>query len=224
MDEIRQFAGSFSRLKNYEDCPRRYHEVDILKRWPEKKSTMLEEGDAIHAAMAHALKTNTPLPPTWQEHQKWVDKVRCIEGDLLVEKQLAITRDFQPTAWFSKQAWWRAIVDAAVLDTEHPMACLVDWKWGKSENASPIQLVLSSLVMFAHFPQLQVVHSAFVWLQEDDKTEQTLWRQDAQDQWDLLMPRIQLLEEATLANNFPPKPNRFCKRYCRVATCEYHGK
>jgi hypothetical protein len=224
-DIIKPFAGSYSRLKGYDDCPRRYYETTVLKgKWPEERSAMLEEGDEVHAAIALALKTNTPLPTKFKPCQKWVDSVRNTPGELLIEEDCkwAITRDFQPTAWFSKTVWWRAVADAVVLDGD--CALVVDWKWGRSQNADPIQLVMLSLIMFIHFPELQAIRSEFVWLQEDDSTTQTLYREEAADQWAEIMPRIQLFEQASLAQNFPPKPNRYCRSWCPVKTCEFWGR
>jgi hypothetical protein len=52
-NEPKQFAWSYSRLKAFEDCPRRYHETQVKKdAWPEAKSEILEYGDAVHSAMA----------------------------------------------------------------------------------------------------------------------------------------------------------------------------
>ena len=122
----------------------------------------------------------------------------------------------------SSKVWLRAIADAVKLDND--VGLLVDWKTGKSTNADQVQLVLTSLVMLMHFPALQCVRSDFVWLQEDDHTTQVLYRNEAPDAWAEILPRVKKLEEATLEENFPPKPGRFCRSWCLVKTCEYWGK
>jgi hypothetical protein len=222
--ETKEMAWSYSRLHGFELCPRRYHETQVLKNWPEEESAILIEGNAIHAAMAKALRDGTHLPTKYKIHQHWVDKILQTEGELLIEEDAkwAITRQFKPTTWFSKTVWLRCIADAVKLAP--PKAGIVDWKWGKSINADPLQLTLTSLMLLTQFPELNCVESHFVWLQEDDKTTQALHREDAADAWAEILPRVKRFEEATIKDNFPPQPGRFCARWCPVQSCEYWGK
>lgn len=224
--EKKPFAWSFSRLKSYEDCPRRYYETQVLKdKWPEKRSPQLDWGDAVHLAMATALKTGQPLPTIFRRlFQKWIDRVNRTQGELLIEDDCrwAINRQFKPVPWFAPTVWLRTVADAVVLDEE--TALVVDWKAGKSINADPVQLILTSLMLMVQFPEVQCVRSDFVWLQEDSQTTQVLYRNEAADQWAEILPRVKLLEHAVATDTFPPKPNRFCRNYCPVRSCEYWGK
>jgi PD-(D/E)XK nuclease superfamily len=221
------FAWSYSRLKAFEDCSRRYHETQILKNYTDKTSDQAW-GDAVHAAMAHALRTGTDLPTKFYNTcQKWIDLVRDTEGELLIEDdcQWAVNRELKPVPWFAKDVWLRCIADAVKLDLKPPaVALVVDWKAGKSSNVDPIQLTLTSLMMFLQFPKLLCVKANFVWLKEDYQTTQTIYRNEAADHWALLMPRVERLRQATLKENFPPIPGRLCKNWCPVSSCEFHGK
>ena len=223
LTEPKQFAWSFSRLKAYEDCGRRYFETQIAKNFTDTTSDQAW-GEAVHKAIAHALRTDTRLPTKFQICQKWVDKVARTKGELLVEDdcQWAVNRKLMPVAWLAKDVWLRCIADAVKLDGD--AALVVDWKAGKSANVDPIQLTLTSLMMFLQFPKLKVVRSDFVWLKEDHATIQVLYRNEAADQWSLLMPRVERLRQAHLKNNFQPIPGRFCKRWCPVSSCEFYGK
>jgi hypothetical protein len=223
--EPKSFSWSFSRLKAFEDCPRRYHETMVKKgAWPEESSPMLEFGDAVHKAMAKALRENTPLPTKFKQYQQWVDKVARTEGELLVEDecQWAVTRELRPCAWFAKNVWLRTVADAVKLDDD--VALVVDWKTGKSLNGDPVQLLLTSLMAFLQFPTLKCVRSDFIWLQEDSQTTQALYRDEVAGHWANLAPRIARLEAAHVADNFPPMPGRFCRNWCPVKSCEYNGK
>lgn len=217
------FAWSYSRLKAYEDCPLRYVETQIKKTFTDKTSDQTW-GDMVHAALAQALRTGEPLPTKFHIYQKWVDKVAQTDGELLVEEDCrwAVNRELRPVPWFAKDCWLRCIADAIKID--YPVALVVDWKAGKSANVDPIQLTLTSLMMFLQFPKLQAVRSDFVWLQEDCQTTQVLYKNEAADQWALLMPRVERLRQATMKDNFPPMPGRFCKRWCPVSSCEHHGR
>ena len=222
--ETKPFAWSYSKLHGFEICPRRYHETEIKKAWPKDRSAQLDWGDAVHLAMANALKTGESLPTIFRLFQHWVDKVNRTPGELLIEDDAkwAINRDFKPVPWFAPNVWLRTVADAVKLDS--PAALIVDWKAGKSANADPIQLVLTSLMCLVQFPEVQCVRSDFVWLQEDAQTTQVLYRHEAADQWAEIIPRVQLLQKAHADQNFPPKPNRFCRNYCPVKSCEYWGR
>lgn len=185
---------------------------------------MLEHGDAVHKAMAEALRTNTPLPTKYHVYQHWIDKVARTKGELLVEDdcQWAITREMAPTPWFAKNVWMRCIADAIKLDDD--VALVVDWKTGKSANGDPVQLIMTSLMLFCHFPKLQCVRSDFIWLQEDSQSTQVVHRNEASAHWGELLPRVVRLESAVIKQNFPAMPGRFCRRWCPVKSCEYWGK
>jgi hypothetical protein len=225
MTPEKPFAWSFSKLKSFEDCPRRCYEVDIKKAWPQEESAQLKRGKETHAALANALR-GTPLPTKFKILQKWVDKVLEHEGELLVEDdcQWAITKTFEPTPWFAKNVWLRCIADAVRFHPTKPAALIIDWKDGKSSNVDPMQLTLTSLMLLIQFPKIQAVRSDFVWINEDYQTTQSLYRSDAANHWALLLPRIERLQEAVMEEDFPPQPGRFCKSWCPVKSCEYHGR
>lgn len=218
----RSFSFSYSKLKNFEICPRRYHELDVKKAWGEPRSEQLSHGDAVHAAMATALRDGGQLPAMYGVYQPWVDKIARTEGELLVECKWAITEDMRPTPWFGKNVWLRSIADAAKINDN--VALIIDFKTGKSANVDPVQNVLASLVALIHFPKVLRVRSDFVWLEEDHQTTQVIDRHEAAEHWAELMPRVDRLRKATETELFPPLPNRFCARWCAVSSCEYHGK
>lgn len=224
MDTINKepFSFSYSKLKNYETCPRRYHELDIKKAWPEEKSEQLAWGNAVHTAMAKALIDDAKLPPQFAVYQPWMDKVARTPGDLLVECKWAITADLKPTAWFSKSVWLRSVADVVKIDGQ--VALIVDWKTGKSANVDPVQLILTSLVAFIIFPDLLCIRSDFIWLEEDDTTTQVVYRDEIDNHWTDILPRIEKLRMAVEMDDFPPIPNRFCARWCPVRSCQFYGK
>ena len=79
-------------------------------------------------------------------------------------------------------------------------------------------------MMFLQFPKLQCVRSDFIWLQEDSQTTQAVYRTECDKYWAEIMPRVARLETATIKDNFPPMPGKFCRRWCPVKNCEFWGK
>lgn len=226
----KSFAWSYSRVKNYEECPLRYHEVDVLKRFKED-GTALNQGLEDHKMLARAINTRTPLfkepyvphapvvvPHPWQH---WIDEILASPGEIMAEQQYALKRDFTPAEWFSPQTWFRCVIDVLRLDDN--VADITDWKTGKIID-DPVQLVLNALTVFAHYPKVERIRSRFVWLAHGEVTELFFSKPEQVKKWLDILPRADRLEAATKTNTFNPKPGRLCKRYCPVTSCQFHGK
>lgn len=216
------FAWSYSKLKNFESCPKRHYHVDIAKDAKEEESEQLVWGNEVHAALAARLSKKTPLPMPMKSYEDWCVKIEETPGELLVEQKLAINRDFGPTSWFAKDAWFRAVGDVIKLSPTVAVALIGDWKTGKIVEDSQ-QLALSAACVFAHYPTVQAVRSEFFWLGEDARTSATMKRSDMAQMWRNLWPRIEALESAHDHTNYPAKPGRLCKRWCPVTQCPHHG-
>lgn len=214
------WAGSYSRLKNYETCPKRHYEVDIAKHFKDD-TEQLDWGNRVHKAMADAVSGKSPLPSEMKDYQKWIDRYRGGKGEILVEQKYALTRDFQATEYFSPRVWWRAIGDLVKIDG--PVALGADWKTGKVLHDAP-QLMLLAACIFAHHPQVQRVKTEFVWLKDDCTTPELFTRESIVNEWAHVLPRIKALEQASITMDFPPKPGRLCKRHCPVLSCPFYGK
>jgi len=215
------FAWSFSRLKNFETCPLKYQQVDLVKAFKEAKSAELDWGDVVHKTLAGVLLKQLTLPEEMKNYQKWIDKVNQLPGDLYVEQKYAINRQFKPTQYFADDVWFRGIGD--VVKVAGTRGAILDWKTGQIK-ADSVQLMLMAQCLFSHFPQLSHVYTAFIWLKEDCNTAELFTRQDLADSWLGLYERVDALETATKTNNFPPKPSGLCRKHCPVTTCQYHGK
>lgn len=214
------FSFSFSKLKNYETCPKKHYEVDIAKSVKDT-SEQLTWGNSVHDALARACDGRAPLPPTMQEWQHWVDRVQFGAGSLVVEKKYAINAQFKPVEWFSNNAWYRGVIDAARIDG--PVAIAWDWKTGKILEDS-VQLALEASVLFAHFPQLQKIRTEYVWLKDDCTTGEMWTRHDISDMWLGLLPRVQAMEDAARTMTYEPRPSGLCYKYCPVVSCPHFGK
>lgn len=217
----KSFAWSYSKLKNYETCPKRYFVVDVAKLVKEEESEQLQYGNTLHKVIAEAISGKAPLPKHFSHLQEWVDKVTAGgNAKILVEQQLAIDANFAATEWFSKTAWYRGIAD--VIKIVGPVAVVLDWKTGKILDDG-VQLALMAQCVFAHHPEIQKIRTEFIWLKEDATTRADFTREDMVKVWAGLMPRVQLLEQAHKAAEFPPKPGNLCRRWCPVDSCPHHG-
>jgi hypothetical protein len=219
----KRWAWSYSKLKNYETCPKRHYEVDLAKNYIEKVDPdgPLAWGNRVHDALAAVLKGVAPLPEEMEIYQDWVRRVQAGTGKLMIEQKFAITDQFQPCAYFAPDCWYRGIGDVVRLDEEFAM--VLDWKTGKILEDS-VQLMLMAQCIFAHFPKVQWVRSAFIWLKDDCQSPEMFTRQEVADQWIGLLERVHAMEQAHIQQAYPPKPGRLCKSYCPVTSCIHHGK
>lgn len=215
------FAWSYSKLKNYETCPKRSWHIDHAKDIKEEESEQLLYGNTLHKVLAEAISGKAPLPGHFKHLQPWVDKITASgNGTILVEQQLAITKDFGPTDWFGKDAWYRGIAD--VIKIVGPVAAVLDWKTGKILEDG-VQLALMAACVFAHHPEIQKIRTEFIWLKEDAVTRADFSRDDMAKVWAGVLPRVQSLEDAIKGANFPPKPGYLCRKWCPITHCPHNG-
>jgi hypothetical protein len=216
--EPKEFSFTWTKIKNYETCPRKYNEVELLKNYKEPPSDALTFGNRMHEAARRRIEFKEPLPAEFAKLEPHIERIGG--GLVQTELRLAITKDMKPCDWFSNKAYNRGVLDVLKLQTR--AALVADWKSGKQQNDMP-QLGLYAQLVFSHYPQILVVVTRYIWLVEDDSNEEIIYRKDMNDLWAELNPRINALELATINNNFPPKKSGLCKAHCPVISCEYYG-
>lgn len=218
----KEFAWSYTKLKNFETCPARYYNVDIEKTFKEDDDNEhLKYGKFVHESLADRINhEHKPLPPTIKKFEKWAEKVLANPppATILVEQQLAIREDLQPTTWFGGDAWYRGVAD--VIKKRDRVALVIDWKTGKILEDG-IQLALMAQCVFSHHPEVEQIRTEFVWLKDDATTRADFTRSDMAEVWAGLLPRVTRLKHAHEAMEFPPKPNGLCKRFCVVKSCPH---
>jgi hypothetical protein len=220
----KNFAWSWSRLKNYRVCPKRSYHVDIAKDFKEEEGEQLKWGNTVHTAMAERVDKHTPLPLTMEHYEIWARKADLLRGaglDVKVEQKLAMSAEFKPTGFFDNKTWFRGVAD--VLAVAPTVAVTLDWKTGAMKPDYE-QLALSAQLVFAHYPEIKRVRTAYIWLGNDDQTVEEYQRDAMVPLWNGLWPEIKAMAEAHRTLTYPPKPSRICRRYCPVTSCPHHGK
>lgn len=217
------FSWSYSKLKNFESCPKRHFHVDIAKDVHEEESEQLTWGNAVHSALAARLAKGAELPLPMLGYEHWCKRIlQGADGNsLFVEQKLAINAYFGKTTWFGDDAWLRIVADALVIAP--PVALIVDWKTGKILEDSQ-QLALTAAVVFAHYPDVDTVRSEFIWLKEDANTTGIFQRDAMASMWKIIWPRIEALKHAHDTQSYPAKPGRLCRSWCPVKQCPHFGE
>lgn len=64
-------AHSYSAVKDFENCPRKYHEVRILKQFKQSDTTATLYGTAVHKAFEEYIESKTPFPAQFAQFQSY---------------------------------------------------------------------------------------------------------------------------------------------------------
>jgi hypothetical protein len=215
------FTWSYSRLKNFEACPKKHYETDIAKSVPFETSEQLTYGNEVHAAFHERLGAKrTPFPKGMEQLEHWAERVLTGPGTIHVENKMGITREFADTGYFAGNVWFRAIGDA--IKVNNKVGWILDWKTGKIVEDS-VQLALCAACVFAKFPEVQRVKSTYAWLAHNATTDEIFSRDDMPAMWRNIWPRIQRLEHAHNTTSYPAVPNGLCRSWCGVKSCVHHG-
>ncbi len=192
------FTWSYSRLKNFEVCPKKHYEVDIKKSIKEGESDNLIWGNEVHDKMAKRVgDKRIILPDSMKAYEPHALRIVTGEGNIHVENKMAITKEFAACGFFDRNVWFRSIVD--VIKINNRVAGIWDWKTGKIVEDS-CQLALSAACVFAKFPEVKKIRSSFVWLKDNAVTNEDFTPEDMPGQM------LRALEQAKIRQ--PTWPNR----------------
>jgi hypothetical protein len=212
---------SYSGIKQFEQCPRQYHEVRILKRFKSEGSEATDYGTAVHTSMENYLMHGTPLPPEHSRFQKAADGVKATAGTLICEQKMGMREDFTPCDFFAKDVWFRGVPDVLLL--QGARAGVADWKTGKSSRYADFdQMELMSAMVLVHYPEVQEVRTALLFLVANDALRRKYTRPELPEILSKWTGRANNIVKALENNVWNPRKNNLC-RFCPVSkeACEF---
>ena len=223
MSDAKPIQWSHSALKDYEGCPRRYHEVRVLRAYPRQDTAATLYGTEVHSAIEQYVLGAAVLPPKHAAFKGVVDAMLRKPGRRMPELQMAATKELQPCDWFAKDAWVRGVSDLTVLDDDNFTAWVVDWKTGGNKYPDLDQLVLMSLLTFVHFPHIRKVNSALLFIVKGTMNKLQMSRDAAERFWWKYRERVARIEDSAAANVWHARPSPLCG-WCPVTKCENHPR
>lgn len=203
-------ALSYSRLTTFESCPSKFDYLYMSKLVKDVGNEHTEYGVRVHEALEKYGRDGTPLPEESKHHKGIVDTILGLGGDQYFEYQMAIDINFQPCDWFSPDVWFRGIAD--VLVVRGRTALIADFKTGKIKD-DPTQVKLFACLVMAHFPVVEKVKTALLWLKFNEITEDVFHRANLKHMWDGILPRIQYVQDTVQLGVYKTKPSGLCN-YC----------
>jgi hypothetical protein len=218
-------AQSYSSLKLFEQCPRKYYHLRVVKDVTEPVSEAMSYGTNMHKAAEDYVQEGIPLPAHFSYVKSTLDNLMQFEGERLCEYKLGLTEKLEPCGFNDKDVWFRGIIDLAILNYNTGEARIIDYKTGKSAKyADTGQLELMALGLFKHFPVITsikagllfVACNAFIKDKYDISMEPKLWQK-----WLRHYTRV---ETAYATDVWNPNPSGLCRRHCSVLSCSHNGR
>ena len=107
------YTWSYSSLSLFQQCPKKYYHLRVVKDHKEPETEALTYGKKLHEAAEFYIGKGTPLPPQFAFIKGSLDilKTLCEGGEFLCEYRMGLTRDLEPCDFFSKDVWWRGVAD-----------------------------------------------------------------------------------------------------------------
>ena len=216
---MKPIAWSYSRLSNFEQCPRRYWHLSVRKDIKEEESQAMIDGHLTHKAFELRIRDGKQLPIHLRVHEPTMALIAAAPGEKIVEQQIALSVDWQPVEWFASDAWLR--VKSDLTQYNGAFGVVWDWKTGRPHEDFT-QLKLNAAVLLQLAPEIDTVIPAYYWTKARrvDTGGYRIERKDTPEIWGPILMRVAEYQRAHEAQDFPPKPNYFCKG-CPVMDCQY---
>jgi CRISPR/Cas system-associated exonuclease Cas4 (RecB family) len=215
-----QVAWSFSRIKSYEDCPRKYWHESVGKTIPFVETEEMSYGKDWHKAAELYIKRGQKLPLSMLHWEPVLAKFKDAPGEKVVEQQICLNAQWQQVEWYAKDAWLRVKSDLTIINGAS--AVQIDYKTGKPKDDFT-QLRLNSAVTFHLVPELQEITHGFLWTKNNMFTSEKMKLADVSAFWATMLPRVARYQQAHDQQNFPPKQGYLCGKYCKVKSCQFNG-
>ncbi len=213
---------SYSRLTSLETCPRRYYHLSVAKDIKEDESQAMIDGHTTHKAFELRIRDGRQLPIHLRVHEPVMGAIaeaaRRPGVESIVEQQIALNIDWQPVEWFAPDVWLRVKSDLTQYGGDYGIVW--DWKTGRPHDDFT-QLNLNAAVLLHLAPEIEHVKPVYYWTKTRTVGQgERIYRKDVVEIWGPILLRVAEYQRRHEAQDFPPKPNYFCKG-CPVKHCQH---
>lgn len=224
MSEVKVFPWAYSRIKAFDTCPKQFYHTYVLKEFPYEETEAMRYGTEFHKAAENFIKDQTPIPEKFAFAKPALEALSRKPGYKHCELKFGLTRDLKLCSFFDKRVWFRGVVDLAIVDEKAGECLIVDYKTGGSSRyADKGQLELMALAIFKHFPKVQRVRAALVFVVPGEMVKDSYGREDESEMWAKWFAEYGKMEKAAESGVWNPKPSGLCKKHCKVLSCPHNG-
>jgi len=230
-------AWSYSRLKVFEQCRRKFQLQFITKEVPFVENLPMREGKRKHDILERATKIlvldrTKPLPESDVSHvYPMLYNFVCNHTAVKPELELAFRRDLSICKWFAKDTWLRVKIDliGTSLDLagspyahQNGIVSVLDWKSGKV-RVDLDQLRLYNIAGLLYNDSIWESRAALVFIDQKQCSKIVATkRSDLQAELEEFSDRSEAIQIAAERDSWPAQQNMYCK-WCgaNVLQCEY---
>jgi hypothetical protein len=216
---------SYSSLKTFEQCPKKYYHLKVVKDVKDEGSEATLYGQELHKAAEDYIKEGKPIPPKFGYIQDTVDVIKNIPGEKHCELKLGVRKTdtgYEPCGFFDKGVWWRGIGDVIVVQDE--LAFSLDYKTSKNAKYADLkQLDILAAALFTHFPQVKKIKSALAFVVSNEFVHKEHFAEMRDSYFAAFEPDLDRLATAQETGVWNTNTGPLCK-FCPVVSCEHNRK
>ena len=212
-------AWSYSSIKTFDQCAKKYFHLKVVKDVKDEPGEAADYGTAVHEAAELFIKHGTPIPEKFAFMRPIVEPLAKKKGTKATEIKLGVTSDMKPCGFFDKNVWYRGIADLLILNGSE--AWLIDYKTGKNAKYADMkQLDLLAGAIFIHYPEVETIKSALLYVVSQDMPRKIHHRQHLPTYMSVFDTQLDQLEAAMEHGVWNANPSGLCG-WCPVETCEH---
>lgn len=215
---------SYSGIKAYENCPRKYHDTKVVKLYPREETDATLYGTTLHEQAELYIRDGKPLDSSFKFLQPILDGLVAMPGRKLCELKMAVKMSLEPCDFKDEDYWCRGIADLVVIDDDNLTARVFDYKTGGNKYPDTDQLMLMSLLIFKHFPHIRTITGGLLFVLKGTVSKYRVNREQEHDLWWRWRERVAKLDAAHHHDRWPEKPSGLCRQYCEVTACAHNGR
>lgn len=213
------YAFSYSAIKDFRGCARRYHACKVLKLHPFVDTDATIYGKVVHTACEEYIRDGKPLASGLGHFQPMLDKLISMPGDKYCELKMAVDARLKPVEFLAKDVWVRGIIDLLIVNGG--TAYVVDYKTGKAKYPDKDQLELMAMLVFEHYPEVNEIKGALIFMSHNVLVKAVYKRDNRVKLWRKWKERSVVLDTCFETNVWHPTPSPLCG-WCPVESCNHH--
>lgn len=218
-----EYTWSYSSMSTFQQCPRKYYRLRVVKDIKEPEAEHLIYGNAVHKAAEEYVRDGKDIPAKYGFIKPQIDALMQIEGTRLCEHKMGLTKELDACEFFAENVWWRGVADLLILSGK--VAYLIDYKTGKSaQYADTKQLELLSLAVFRHFPEVERIKAGLLFVVSKEFVQSEYALDGQKENWMKWLGETNQLESCYENDTWNAKPNFTCRKFCPVTDCEHNGR
>lgn len=216
---------SYSSLKTFEQCPKKYYHLRVLKDVKDEGSEATIYGQEVHKAAEEYIKSGVPIPKKFEFLQDVLDAFNVIDGEKHCELKLGVKRTptgYEPCGFFDADVWWRGIGDLVI--NQGTLAFSIDYKTSKNAKYADMkQLDILAAALFTHFPKIEKIKSALAFVVSGEFIHKEHVSEMRDSYFASFGDELNRLETAEVTGVWNANSGPLC-RFCPVVACEHNRK